>query len=82
MARETHYLVQSFVAGKGQRLTADAPMRCRTAETALKTAERLATIKAGVVAFSTSGDAELGEFDDEPSIIFKTGRLPAQFASD
>jgi hypothetical protein len=31
------------------------------------------------VAFSTSGDAELGEYDDEPTIIFKAGRLPAAF---
>lgn len=37
------------------------------------------TTKAGVVAFATSGDAELGEYDEEPTIIFKSGRLPAPF---
>jgi hypothetical protein len=41
--------------------------------------ERLAPAKAGVVAFSTAGDAELGDYDDEPTIIFKTGQLPAHF---
>jgi hypothetical protein len=38
-----------------------------------------ASHKAGVVAFSTAGDAELGDYDEEPTIIFKTGRLPAHF---
>ena len=52
---------------------------CRSPEVARRTAERLAASKAGVVAFSTSGDVELGEYDDEPVVFFKTGRLPAQF---
>jgi hypothetical protein len=79
MARETVYLVQAFSAGKGTRLTADAPVRCRTLELARKRAEDLAPNRAGVVAFSTSGDADLGDYDDEPKIIFKAGRLPAAF---
>jgi hypothetical protein len=73
MARETLYVVQSFNAGKGSSLKADVPIPCRSAETA----QRLAPAKAGVVAFSTAGDAELGDYDDEPTIIFKTGQLPA-----
>ncbi len=79
MARETIYLVQAFSAGKGARLTADPPVRCRTLEVARKRAEDLAPIRAGVVAFSTSGDAELGDYDDAPTIIFKAGRLPSAF---
>lgn len=79
MARETHFLVQAFAAGKGTRLIAEPPVKCRTAERAIMTAERLAATKAGVVAFSTSGDAELGEYDDEPTIFLKIGRLPQQF---
>jgi len=79
MARETHFLVQGFKQGKGMRLTADAPVRCRSLEVARKRAEDLAPTRAGVVAFSTSGDAELGDYDDEPTIIFKAGRLPASF---
>ena len=65
--------------GKGRSLKADVPIPCRSAETARRTAERLAPAKAGVVAFSTAGDAELGDYDDEPTIIFKTGQLPAHF---
>ena len=79
MARETLYLVQAFTAGKGTRLTADNPVRCRSPEIARQRAENLVPTRAGVVAFSTSGDAELGDYDDEPTIIFKAGRLPSSF---
>jgi len=79
MARETIYLVQAYTQGKRARLNADAPIACKSSEAARRTAERLATTKAGVVAFSTTGDAELGDYDDEPVVFFKSGRLPAQF---
>jgi hypothetical protein len=79
MARETIYLVQAFTPGKGIRLNADPTIRCKSSEGARKRAEALAPIRAGVVAFSTAGDADLGEYDDEPMIIFKAGRLPAPF---
>ncbi|MGA3002970.1 MAG: hypothetical protein ABSE20_14735 [Acetobacteraceae bacterium] len=79
MARETVYIVQAYSQGKRTRLNADTPIRCKSSESAQKTAERLATTKAGVVAFSTSGDADLGEYDDEPVVFFKAGRLPTQF---
>jgi hypothetical protein len=79
MARETLFLVQAFRLGKGTRLTADTPVRCRSPELAQKRAQDLVSTRAGVIAFSTSGDAELGEYDDEPIIIFKAGRLPAAF---
>lgn len=82
MARETIYLVQAYRAGRGTRLIADQPISCKSAEHARRAAERLGASKAGVVAFATSGDPELGEYDDEPAIIFKQGRLPAQFADD
>ncbi|HVC62593.1 MAG TPA: hypothetical protein VND19_19785 [Acetobacteraceae bacterium] len=79
MARETIYLVQAFRSGRGTRLDADPPIRCKSLESARRSAENLAPAKAGVVAFSTSGDAELGDYDEEPTIIFKAGRLPAAF---
>jgi hypothetical protein len=79
MTREKIYVVQAFTAGKGKSLRADVPIPCRSAETARRTAERLAPAKGGVVAFSMAGDAELGDYDDEPTIIFKAGQLPAQF---
>ena len=79
MARETIYVVQAFSPGRGQSLRAEAPIPCRSAETARRMAEKLAPAKSGVVAFSTAGDAELGDYDDQPAIIFRTGQLPAHF---
>jgi hypothetical protein len=79
MTRQTVYVVQTYNPGKGNRLKADPPIPCKSADAALRTAERLAETKCGVIAFSSSGDAELGDYDDEPIIIFKTGRLPPQF---
>jgi hypothetical protein len=79
VARETVYLVQAFSAGRGSSLKADTPIRCRSADAARRTAERLVPAKAGVVALSSAADAELGEYDEEPTIIFKAGRLPAVF---
>lgn len=79
MARQTHYLVQAFIQGKGAGLKADKPIPCQSAEGARRMAERMAPNKLGVVAFATSGDAEMGDYDDEPVMIFKAGRLPEQF---
>jgi hypothetical protein len=79
MARQTTYLVQAFIAGKGLALRADRPIPCKSAEAARRIAERMAPEKHGVVAFSTSGDAELGDYDEEPVILFRAGTLPQQF---
>jgi hypothetical protein len=79
MTRQTVYVVQTYNPGKGNRLKADPPVPCKSADAARRKAELLAETKCGVVAFSSSGDAELGDYDDEPVIIFKTGRLPPQF---
>lgn len=79
MARETVYLVQAFTAGKGGSLKGEVPIPCKSAEGARRTAERLATSKVGVVAFSSSGDPEMGDYDDEPTVILRIGRLPAAF---
>jgi hypothetical protein len=79
MARETIYLVQSFSAGRGTRLDADTPIRCKSSDSARRRAEDLAPGKAGVVAFATSGDPESGDYDEQPNILFRAGRLPAAF---
>lgn len=79
MARETFYVVQAYSAGRGNGLKADTPVSCKSAELARKTAERLGQTKLGVVAFESSGDQDLGEYDDEPVILFQTGRVPEPF---
>jgi hypothetical protein len=60
-------------------MKAEKPAVCKTAEQAQRMAERMAPTKLGVVAYSTSGDAETGDYDDQPTILFKAGRLPEQF---
>ena len=82
MARTTNYLVQAFEAGRGRQLRAHVPIPCRSAEAASRTAQRLAASKVGVVAFSVTGDAESGEWDEEPHVIFKVGRLPPPFGDE
>jgi hypothetical protein len=79
MAREISYFVQAFGAGRGGSLKADAPIACKTASGALRAAERLALTKLGVIAFSSTGDAEMGDYDDEPTVIFRKGATPSAF---
>ena len=79
MARQIEYFVQAFDAGKGGHLKPDSPIACKSASGALRTAERLALSKSAVVAFSSTGDPEMGDYDDEPTVFFRKGRLPAAF---
>ena len=79
MVRETCYFVQAFNAGRGENLKTDAPIACKTETSALRTAERLASSKLGVVAFSSSGDPETGDYDDEPTVLFRSGQVPSAF---
>jgi hypothetical protein len=79
MVRETIYFVQAFNAGRGGNLKADVPIACKTETSALRTAQRLAPSKLGIVAFSSTGDAEMGDYDDEPTIIFRQGQVPSGF---
>jgi hypothetical protein len=32
-----------------------------------------------VVAFSTTSDADTGDYDDQPTVLFRAGDLPAEF---
>lgn len=82
MAKETIHVVQAFVAGRGQALKSEQAMPCRTAEEAMRRAERLSPLRLGVVAFTATADAELGDYDDNPTILFKSGRLPPPFNDD
>ena len=79
MVRETTYVVQAFNAGKCVNLKADPPIVCKSQSGALRTAERLALTKLAVVAFASTGDPETGDYDDEPTVFFRKGELPAGF---
>ena len=79
MATETVHIVQAYIAGRGKALRAEAQIGCKTAEDARRKAERLAPLRLGVVAFSTSADVEMGDYDENPTLLFKRGQLPFPF---
>lgn len=78
MARETVYLVQGFSEKLGV-LVGSTPVRCRSEEAALRSARRMGEEVAGAIAFSSSGDAELGDYDEEAVVLFRVGRVPDDF---
>jgi len=79
MSLQTNFLVQAFVA-KGDHLKGGVPIACRSAEGAMRTAQRLALVNVGVVAFSITSDAELGDYDEEPKVFFREGLVPDEFS--
>ena len=79
MAVETVHIVQAYVAGRGKGLKAEPAVGCKTAEEARRKAERLSTLRLGVVAYSVSADTEMGDYDENPTILFKSGQLPPPF---
>ena len=79
MAKETVHIVQAYVAGRGKALKAEQAMGCKTAEEARRKAERLSPLRLGVVAYSASADTEMGDYDENPVILFKSGQLPPPF---
>ena len=79
MAKETVFIVQSYVAGRGKALRAEPQVGCKTAEEARRKGERLAPLRLGVVAFSATADTEMGDYDENPTILFKSGKLPPPF---
>ena len=48
-------------------------------EDVLRKAERLAPQRVAVVAFSVSADTEMGDYDENPVILFRSGPLPPPF---
>ena len=80
MAKETVYIVQAYVAGRGRGLKAEPQMGCKSAEEARRKAERLGPLRVGVVAFAATADVEMGDYDENPVILFKSGQLPHPFA--
>ena len=79
MAKETVHLVQAFIAGRGASLKSEPPIACRSADDACRRAERLSSLRLGVVAFSATADVEMGDYDENPVVLFKAGRLPPPF---
>jgi hypothetical protein len=72
------YGVQAF-RKRGERLVPDAPRIASSEAAAVGMAKDLAHTRAGVIAWSRSGDRYLGEFDD-PVILAEHGEVPTRDA--
>lgn len=81
MASETVHIVQAYVRVGGRGLKAEQQLGCKSAEEARRKAERLAPLRAGVVAFSATADPELGDYDENPTVLFRSGDLPYPFSA-
>jgi hypothetical protein len=82
MPRETVHILQTYVAGRGKSLKAEPQVGCKTAEEARRKAERLAPLRLGALAFSMTVDVEMGDYDETPVILFKSGQLPPPWNED
>lgn len=77
MAQVTYFVVQAFQKGSRGALVADAPVMAQSADGAKRRAQHLAHTRAGVIAFSRTGDPATGDFD-EAEVLFSSGSLPAE----
>ena len=82
MPSETVHILQAYVAGRGKALKAEPQVGFKTADEARRKAERLAPLRLGVVAFSVTADVEMGVYDEQPTILFKSGQLPPPWDED
>jgi hypothetical protein len=73
-SRVTHYVVQCY-RKMGKRLVADEPRVVKDERECLRVAEATASRRAAVIAFSRTGDADTGDFDD-PVILATHGDVP------
>ena len=74
MARQTYFVVQPFAPGKGGKLEPKPAMPAQSRDQAERVARRLGE-RGGAVAFSRTGDPQLGEYD-EAVVIGAFGELP------
>lgn len=73
-SRVTHYVVQAY-RKMGKRIVADEPKIATDERQCLRMAEAAAPRRHGVIAFSRTGDADTGDFDD-PVILATHGEVP------
>jgi len=78
MAKMTYYVVQAFDVDARGRASPAEPVLAKSAEQAERMASRMAETKGGALAFSRSGDPDLGEYEDAV-ILARCGLVPDQF---
>lgn len=75
MPNVTYYVVTAFVRGEDGELNAEPAMEAPSSTAAVSRARAMAARKAGVIAFSRTGDPEAGEFSDAV-VLFRHGEVP------
>lgn len=73
-SRVTHYVVQSY-RKVGRKLVPDEPRVVKDEQECRRAAEATAARRPAVIAFSRTGDADTGDFDD-PVILETHGDVP------
>ena len=76
MARITYYVAVPFVRSEDDCLIAEQAVECPSSNTAVAQARTMARTAAGAVAFSRTGDPDIGEFDDA-AVLATFGDVPA-----
>jgi hypothetical protein len=75
MASVTYYVAMAFERNAEGDLVALDPVESQTHSAAVARARSLAQTKAGAIAFSRTGDPDIGEFADAV-VLFKAGEVP------
>ncbi len=75
MTSVTYYAVLPFVRDEDGNLCPDEAVECQSPAGAASRARALAVTKAGAVAFSRTGDPDIGDFSGAV-IIVKVGDVP------
>ncbi len=78
MASMTYYAVQPFENARGGRSKVLQPIVTQSGAEAIRKAERIAKEKGGAIAFSRTGDDDIGDYD-EPQILGRYGDVPREF---
>ena len=76
MGNVTYYVAMGFERDEEGELVALDPVESHSSSAAISRARSLAATKAGAIAFSRTGDPEIGEFADAV-VLWKSGEVPA-----
>lgn len=74
MGSVTYYVAMGFERDESGDLVAMEPMESRSSSAAIAHARSLAATKVGAIAFSRTGDPDIGEFSDAV-VLFKEGEV-------
>jgi hypothetical protein len=75
MGNVTYYVAMGFRRGEDGELVALDPVEARTSTSAIARARSFVACEAGAIAFSRTGDPDVGEFADAV-VLFKAGEVP------